>query len=171
MKKLLIVVDYQNDFVNGSLGFPGAADLDDGIAKRIEEYKNDEVIYTLDTHYGDYLTTREGKGLPVLHCVKGSIGHELYGKTAGLLKGKKCFEKNTFPSLEMAKYLKKNDYDVIELCGLVSNICVLSNAVMARSACPNAEIIVNAGLTASADPDLHEKALDVLKGLFITVTD
>lgn len=171
MKRLLIVVDYQNDFVNGSLGFPGAADLDDGIAKRIEEYKDNEVIYTLDTHYDDYLTTREGKGLPVPHCIKGSVGHELYGKAAGLLNGKKCFEKNTFPSLEMAKYLEKNDYDVIELCGLVSNICVLSNAVMARSACPNAEIIVNARLTASADSDLHEKALDVLKGLFITVTD
>ncbi|MCC8161165.1 MAG: cysteine hydrolase [Oscillospiraceae bacterium] len=169
MKKLLIIVDYQNDFVNGSLGFPGAADLEDGIAKKIEEYKSDEIIYTLDTHYSDYLTTREGKSLPVTHCVKGSGGHKLYGKIADLLNGKKCFEKNTFPSLEMAKYLEENDYDVIELCGLVSNICVLSNAVMARSACPNAEIIVDANLTASADSDLHEKALDILRGLFITV--
>lgn len=169
MKKLLIVVDYQNDFVNGSLGFDGAEQLESGIAAKIEEYKNDEIIYTLDTHYENYANTQEGRKLPIAHCIKGSKGHELYGKVKDMLKGKKCFEKNTFPSLEMGKYLEGKDYDVIELCGLVSSICVISNAVIAKAACPEAEIIVNSALTAAADKELHEKALDIMRNLQITV--
>lgn len=169
MKKLLIVVDYQKDFVDGSLGFKGAEALDSGIAAKIEEYKNDEIIYTLDTHFKNYADTREGKSLSIPHCIKGTDGHALYGETAALLKGKRCFEKNTFPSLELGKYLEGKDYDVIELCGLVSNICVISNAVIAKAACPEAEIIVDGSLTASADISLHEKSLDVMRGLQITV--
>lgn len=169
MKKLLIVIDYQKDFVDGSLGFECAKTLEDGIASKIEEYKNDEIIYTLDTHYENYMDTYEGKKLPVPHCIKGSRGHELYGKIKNLLDGKRCFEKNTFPSLELGKYLEGKDYDAIELCGLVSNICVISNAVIAKAACPEAEIIVDSRLTASADDNLHQKALDVMKGLHITV--
>ena len=169
MKKLLIVVDYQNDFVNGTLGFPGAEVLEDGIAAKIEEYKNDEIIYTLDTHFENYADTQEGKKLPVSHCIKGSEGHELYGKVKELLDGKRSFEKNTFPSLELGKYLEGKDYDVIELCGLVSSICVISNAIIAKAACPEAEIIVDSALTAAPDMELHQKALDVMRGLQITV--
>lgn len=169
MKKLLIVVDYQNDFVCGTLGFEGAKALKKGIIAKIHEYENDEIIYTLDTHGENYLQTQEGKNLPVPHCIKGTKGHELYGDIKSLLRDTKCFEKNTFPSLEMAQYLKGRDYDIIELCGLVSNICVLSNAVMAKAACPEAQIIVDSSLTASADTVLHEKAMDVMRGLHITV--
>ena len=169
MKKLLIVVDYQNDFVNGSLGFPLAQKLEDGIAAKIEEYKNDEIIYTLDTHYENYADTQEGKNLPVSHCIKGTNGHKLYGKIQKLLEGRRYFEKNTFPSLELGKYLEGKDYDIIELCGLVSNICVISNAVIAKAACPEAQIIVDSVLTASADSELNQKAIDVMKGLQITV--
>lgn len=169
MKKLLIVVDYQNDFVTGSLGFKEAQALDGKIAKKIEEYKDCEIIYTLDTHKDNYMETSEGKHLPVPHCIENTDGHKLFGKTGKLLNGKRCFIKYTFPSLELANYLKDKKYDVIELCGLVSNICVLSNAVMAKSACPEAEIIVDSSLTASADTELHQKCLDIMKGLFITV--
>lgn len=169
MKKILIVVDYQNDFVDGALGFDGADDLEEGICKRIKEYENDEVICTLDTHTEEYMSTHEGKRLPVPHCIKGTGGHELYGKVKNLLADKKCFEKPTFPSLDMANYLAEGDYDVIELCGLVSNICVLSNAVMARAACPDAEIIVDRSLTSAADGEMHQKAMDILRGIFITV--
>ncbi len=169
MKKLLIIVDYQNDFVDGSLGFDGAEKLESGIVKKIAEYENDEVIYTLDTHAENYMDTFEGKNLPIFHCIKGTDGHALYGQLKELLKGKKHFEKNTFPSLEMGKYLEGKDYDIIELCGLVSNICVISNAVIAKAACPEAEIIIDSKLTASFDPDLHQKALDVMKGLQITI--
>lgn len=169
MKKLLIVVDFQNDFVNGSLGFPEAAALADGISAKINEYKNDEIIYTLDTHYDNYLDTKEGQKLSVPHCIKGSAGHCLYGDTKYLLRDKKYFEKNTFPSLELGKYLEGKNYDIIELCGLVSNICVLSNAIIAKSACPESEIIVDSSLTASPDKTLHEKELDIMRGLQITV--
>lgn len=169
MKKLLIVIDYQNDFVNGSLGFSRASALEDKICKKIDEYKNDEIIYTLDTHTDNYMSTQEGKKLPVPHCIKGTSGHELYGSVGEKLRGKKFFEKNTFPSLELGKFLEGKAYDVIELCGLVSNICVISNAIIAKAACPEAEIIVNSYLTAGADTELHEKALDVMRGLQITV--
>lgn len=169
MKRLLIVVDFQNDFVDGSLGFPEAAALDEKICRKIDEYKNDEIIYTLDTHFDDYPSTQEGRKLPIPHCIKSTSGHELYGKTREKLTGKQFFEKNTFPSLALGKYIEGKDYDIIELCGLVSNICVLSNAVIAKAACPEAEIIVDSCLTAGADKELHEKALDVMRGLQITV--
>jgi nicotinamidase-related amidase len=169
MKKLLIVVDYQNDFVNGALGFPEAELLDEKICAKIDEYENDEIIYTLDTHSDNYSSTQEGKNLPVPHCIKGTNGHELYGKTKEKLYGKRFFEKNTFPSLSLGEYLKTQEYSSIELVGLVSNICVLSNAVIAKAACPEAEIIVDSALTAGADKELHQKALDVMRGLQITV--
>lgn len=169
MKKLLIVVDYQNDFVCGSLGFDKAAALEEGILKKIAEYENDEIIYTLDTHGKNYMSTREGRNLPVAHCIKGTPGHGLYGRVKDALIGKIFFEKNTFPSLELGKFLEGKAYNIIELCGLVSNICVLSNAVIAKAACPEAEIIVDSSLTASSDTALHKKALDVMRGLHITV--
>lgn len=169
MKKLLIVIDYQNDFVSGTLGFDEAAELDGKICAKIDEYRNDDIIYTLDTHGEDYMSTQEGKNLPVPHCIKNTDGHKLYGRTGEKLAGKKCFEKNTFPSLKLGKFLEGKAYDVIELCGLVSNICVISNAVIAKAACPEAEIVVNSALTAGADKELHQKALDVMKGLQITV--
>lgn len=169
MNKLLIVVDFQNDFVSGSLGFAEASALEDKICAKIDEYENDEIIYTLDTHYDNYMSTQEGRNLPIPHCVKGTDGHCLYGQVKEKLDGKKCFEKNTFPSLKLGKFLEGKAYDVIELCGLVSNICVISNAVIAKAACPEAEIIVDSSATASADNELHQKSLDVMKGLQITV--
>ena len=88
MKKLLVVVDYQNDFVSGSLGFPKAAQLEEAIIKKIEDYRaaGDDVVFTLDTHGPDYLSTQEGKNLPVEHCIKGTDGWQLYGKVAALAK-------------------------------------------------------------------------------------
>ena len=173
MKKLLLVIDFQNDFVNGSLGFPGAEKLEDLIVQKIEAYKanGDDVIFTLDTHDENYMTSVEGKNLPVRHCLKGSAGHERYGQVKDLAAGCPVFEKPTFPSLELANYLKGKEYGVVEVCGLVSNICVLSNAVMVKAALPNAEIIVDAKATSSHDPDLHEKALDVLAGLHVKVVN
>ena len=167
--RLLIVVDFQNDFVSGALGFPGAEELEEGICAKIKEYEGEEVVYTLDTHAEDYLSTQEGKNLPVVHCVKGTDGYELFGRVKALLDGKKFFEKNTFGSGELYEYLKGKSYKQIELCGLVSNICVISNAVIAKTACPNAEITVNSRLTASADAEMNKKALDVMRGLQVSV--
>lgn len=169
MKKLLIVVDYQNDFVSGALGFAGAETLEKGILEKIRKYENDEIVYTLDTHSDDYLKTQEGRNLPVEHCIKGTRGFELYGELGDALRGKRVFEKPTFGSGELYEYLKGKDYSVIELCGLVSNICVISNAVLAKTACPEAEIVINSKLTASFDEGLNEAAMAVMRGLQMRV--
>lgn len=173
MKKLLIVVDYQKDFVDGALGFPGAEALDGPIAARIAACRaaGGDVIFTMDTHGPDYPDTQEGRSLPVPHCLRDTDGWRLYGETGRALRpGDPVFEKETFPSLDLADWLRGRDYGTVELCGLVSNICVLSNAVMVKAALPNALITVDARLTAGADPDLHQKALDVLEGIHVTIT-
>ncbi len=174
MKKILVVVDYQNDFVDGSLGFEKAVSLDERIVRKIEEYKQngDEVVFTFDTHGENYMQTQEGGNLPVPHCLKNTPGWQLYGKTADCCdETTRCFEKPTFGSLQLAGYLAENRYDSVELVGVVSNICVISNAVLAKAALPEAQIIVDASCTASNDDGLNEKALDVMEGLQIKVTN
>ncbi len=173
MKKLLIVVDYQNDFVDGSLGFSGAEALDNRIYQKIFEHKfgGNDVIYTFDTHDINYSKTEEGKNLPVEHCIKGTNGHNLYGKVGSIFDPTLdlYFEKPTFPSLDLANYLKDKDYQEVELCGLVSNICVLSNVIMVKAALPNAHIIVDRKLTSSFDQKLNEETFDILKGIHVEV--
>ncbi len=172
MKKCLIVVDFQNDFVDGTLGFDNANLLEDLIYNRIKQARVnlETVIFTKDTHEENYLDTYEGKKLPVKHCIKNTDGHELYGKIKNeVLPIDYVFTKDTFPSLDLAIHLKENKYDEIEVCGLVSNICVLSNVIMARSALPNALITVDYNLTKSFDNELNNKCFDILKGLLIEV--
>ena len=175
MKKLLLVIDYQKDFVDGSLGFPGAEKLDRPIAQKIAQYRaaGDDVAFTLDTHRADYLTTQEGRKLPVTHCVRGTEGWGLYGETAEARQEEDIvIEKPAFPSLELGNWLRDKGYDQIELVGLVSYICVISNAVVAKAALPEAEIIVDAACTGGPDPALHEKCLDLMaQGLQITVVN
>lgn len=170
--KLLLVIDYQNDFVSGALGFAGAEKLEPIIVAKIRQYKDrgDDVAFTLDTHSEDYLTTQEGRNLPVLHCVRDTWGWQLAGAVAGQCdQTTPQFIKDTFGSLKLANWLAGRDYEAIELVGLVSNICVISNAVLAKAALPQAAILVDAAATASHDPALHAKALDVLEGLQIAV--
>lgn len=171
MKKLLVVVDYQKDFVDGALGFEGAELIADVIKNKIETYlnNNDDVIFTLDTHEENYMDTMEGHKLPVKHCIKNSDGWKVYESCDYLNKAKMVFEKPTFPSLDLANYLKDTSYGEVELCGLVSNICVISNAVMVKSALPNAKIFIDAKATDSFDKSLQEKCFDVLEGLHIEV--
>lgn len=172
MKKCLIVVDFQNDFIDGALGFDGANDITQNIVDKVKSFQkeNHDVIYTLDTHNTDYLESEEGKNLPVIHCIAGTHGHNIKEEVKELIEvDDKQFVKYTFPSLELGNYLKDKNYDVVELCGLVSNICVLSNAVIAKSALPNAHIVVDNLATKSFDPALHEKAMDVLEGLHVEV--
>ena len=172
MKKCLIVVDYQVDFVTGTLGFPESAALERGIAKKIRLYREsgDEVVFTLDTHGGDYLTTQEGRSLPFAHCIEGTAGHNLYGEPAGLaLESDMKFRKATFGSGDLYSYLKQKPFESIELVGVVSNICVISNAILAKTAQPETPIIVDASCTASNDIRLHQAALDVMAGLQIGI--
>ena len=182
MKRLLIVVDYQNDFVDGALGFDGAELLDERIAKKIDEYREaaDHIAFTYDTHHKDYLETFEGMNLPIPHCIEGTDGHELYGQVATKLHDSDdVFMKPTFGSTALFERLMKRQavaerigaapFESIEVVGLVSNMCVLSNAVIARTACPDVPIIVDAACTASPDPIMNEKAFDIMEGLQIRV--
>ena len=171
MKRLLVVVDYQLDFVDGSLGFEAAKDLDSSIVDRILEYRqnNDDVVFTLDTHGLDYLSTQEGRLLPIKHCIEATDGHRLYGQTSAYLDNSLVFTKNTFGSDKLFDYLRQNSYKSVELCGLVLGICVLSNAVLAKTALPEAEIIVDAALSIGNDKQFDLKVLEVMKGLQITV--
>ena len=172
-KNLLLVVDYQADFVDGALGFPGAEQLDGPIAAKIAAYRErgDDVAFTLDTHGLDYPDTQEGRRLPVPHCLRETPGWALYGQTGGALEpGRdKVVEKPAFPSLELGEWLRGQGYVRIELVGLVSYLCVLSNAVVAKAALPEAEIVIDAACTAGPDPALHEKALDLMEALQMTV--
>ncbi|MBQ8292334.1 MAG: cysteine hydrolase [Bacilli bacterium] len=167
MKKLLIVVDYQNDFVTGSLGFKKAVDIEKGIFERVKEYEEngDDVIFTLDTHEASYLKTEEGIYLPVEHCLKGTNGHELYGLVKEVAKNHLLIEKATFPSHKLLNYLLDKEYECIELCGVVTNICVISNAIIVKAALPNAHIVINQKLCASNDEVMEQKALEVMKNL------
>lgn len=172
MKKLLIVVDYQNDFVTGALGFPKAAELEGSIADKIIAYRKsgDDVAFTFDTHGTDYLSTQEGKCLPVAHCLRNSEGWQLYGKIAGLIRGTdKCFHKPAFGSSELFDFLRGSDYDMIELVGVVSNICVISNAVLAKTALPEARVAVDPRCVAGNDEVLNEAALKVMAGLQVEI--
>lgn len=174
MKKLLIVIDYQKDFVDGSLGFKEAQDLDDYITSLINQYhKNkDDVIFTFDTHQENYLESQEGRNLPVPHCIKGNDGWQLYGKVNDAKqKEDVCIEKPTFGSLELGNYLKEKSYQEITLVGVVSNICVLSNAIIVKSALPETPICIDLKGIASNDVSLEKKSIDLLKSLHFHIVN
>lgn len=182
MKRLLIVVDYQNDFVNGALGFGGAELLEQPILDKIAAYREagDLVWFTFDTHHPNYLNTQEGQKLPIPHCLEGTPGWALYGDVASAqMDADEVFVKPTFGSIDLCERLANAQkvatgldtlpFTSIELVGLVSSMCVLSNAVIARTACPDVPIIVDAACTAAPDPAMNEKALDILENLQIEV--
>jgi len=174
MKRILVVIDFQNDFVDGTLGFDRAKALEQKIVSKIDECRASgyEVVFTFDTHAADYLSTLEGRHLPTAHCVRGTSGWNLYGEVAGrMLAADLRFEKPTFGSPELAQYLAAGRYDSVLLIGVVSNICVLANAVLAKTYLPEARVTVDASCTASFDARLHEAALDVMQGLHIQVTN
>jgi len=182
MKRLLIVVDFQNDFVDGTLGFPGAERLEMPIVEKIREFREagDEIVFTRDTHPKNYLNTQEGKYLPVEHCIDGTPGEEFYGYVANLVNDTDLvFEKPAFGSVKLMEFLVRRQhaaeetrmlpFSSIEIVGLVSNICVLANAVIAKTVCPEVPIILDAACTDSYDKAMHEKSLDIMEGLQIQI--
>lgn len=172
MRKLLVVIDYQNDFIDGSLGFPGAEKLAGEIAQLIKVFKEEreDVIFTLDTHENHYAETTEGHYLPVSHCKKGEKGWELHPEIKKLVGDSLVFEKPTFGSAALGQYLEKHHYDEIYLCGLVSDICVFINAIIAKTfSSPYAKIKVIRKATSSFDLAMQEKSFDVLKHLHIEI--
>ena len=174
MATLLVVVDYQNDFVSGALGFGAAQALEGPIAARVEQALAGDwrVIFTRDTHGPDYLNTREGRFLPVPHCLRGSGGWHLYGSLAAYEASSDprvaFVDKPTFGSAGLAsaaEALCGGEPGRIELCGVVTNICVVSNAILLHSRFLNSEIAVLQNLCAAADPADHENALRLLAGM------
>ncbi len=167
--RALVVVDYQNDFVDGSLGSEDAVSIEDAICSRIGEYlgSGDDVYVTMDTHGEDYLSTLEGRMLPVEHCIRGTDGWRLHGRVGELASGCTILEKGTFGCPGLMDILC--GYDEIELCGVATNICVIANAVIARTAAPDARIVVRRDCVASYDRELGEKALDVMASLQVEV--
>lgn len=171
---VLIVVDYQTDFVTGSLGNPAAAALERGIAEKVEQTLRQGgcVVFTRDTHDAQYLDTREGKFLSVPHCIEGMPGWHLHGSLARyeqaddpcvLLVNKPTFGCDALPG--RVQTLCGGAPARIELCGVVTDICVISNAILLHSHFLNAEICVHEALCAAATPESHRRALAVLAGM------
>ncbi len=170
--KALVVVDYQNDFVTGSLGFDKAKRLEHVILDKIRDCRaaGGRIIFTRDTHGENYLESAEGKKLPIVHCVKGTEGYEIYGEVKNsVLKDDIIIDKPAFGSLDLAETLREYKFNEVELCGLVTDICVISNAVIAKAALPESKVIVDAEACACADEKAHIRALEVMKGLQIDV--
>lgn len=170
-KKLLVIIDYQNDFVDGTLGFTDSVNLYPLIKNKIlEEEKNKtDIIFTKDTHDQDYVNTLEGKLLPIKHCIKGTNGHNLYRDLEGISKSHIVLEKNTFPCKDFYKVLENRFYEEIEIIGVVTDICVISNAVILKSIYPNSRIIVNSKLVASNNKEMESKAFDLIRNLHMDV--
>lgn len=172
-KKILIVVDMQTDFTTGALGSKEAASIVSNVAAKINEARanGDMVIFTQDTHGDDYMQTEEGKNLPVPHCIKGTDGWLFAAGLQG--DNDNVFEKETFGSMKLGKFLETMQADdeeyAIELVGLCTDICVLSNAVIAKAAMPNAHVIVDAACCAGVTPESHDTALNAMKAIQVEV--
>ena len=167
MKKFLIVVDMQRDFVNGALGTPEAEAIVPGVVRKIKDFGG-EIFVTLDTHTENYLQTAEGKNLPVPHCIKGTDGHKLDPDVEKALCGKRytVVEKKTFGSVDLPELIRHNAYGEelsIELIGLCTDICVVSNALLLKADFPECEISVDSALCAGVTPQSHRAALTTMK--------
>lgn len=163
MKRILVVVDMQNDFIDGSLGTPEAVAIVPRVIEKIKEYEasGDLIVYTKDTHYENYLTTSEGKNLPVEHCIKGTPGHDI---PAEILRAHDLiFEKPTFGSVELAEYLHTVDFDEIEFIGLCTDICVISNALLAKAHFPERTVSLDSRCCAGVTPESHDAAIATMK--------
>ena len=180
MSKLLCVVDYQVDFVSGALGFEAARALEAPLADRVEKALADgwKVLFTRDTHNADYMDSREGRFLPLPHCLKNSEGWHLYGRLAEYERspsaGVAFLDKPTFGAEGLpaaVRALCGGEPEEIEVCGVVTNICVVSNAIVLHSAFLNAAVAVRADLCAAGDPADHENALRLLKGMGYAVVE
>ncbi len=173
MKHILIVVDMQKDFVDGALGTPEAAAIVPMVAEKIRNFQG-EIFITYDTHPLDYLSTTEGRHLPVPHCINGTPGWALDSVIAAALEGREytVVEKPTFGSVELAELIKKRVGDeafTAELIGLCTDICVVSNALLLKANFPEMEIFVDSACCAGVTPETHESALATMKMCQINV--
>ena len=166
MKKTLIVVDMQKDFIDGALGSKEAVAIVENVKNKIAQYQEngDEIIFTRDTHQTDYLNTNEGKNLPVEHCIQGTDGWKI--QEALEVPGAIYIDKPTFG------YMNWKDYNLeeVELVGLCTDICVVSNALIIKATYPEIQVSVDASCCAGVTPESHEAALTTMKMCQVKVT-
>lgn len=159
MHNILIVVDMQNDFITGSLGTKEAVEIVPYVKKKVESFEG-EVIFTRDTHFDNYMESSEGKHLPVLHCVKDSWGWEICDELKPYAQ--KVIDKPTFGSTELVEYLKGKEIDSIELCGLCTDICVVSNALLVKATFYETPVYVDSKACAGVSVESHTAALKTM---------
>ena len=171
MRKILIVIDMQNDFIDAALGTKEAVSIVEAVKEKIRSYPAADVIATMDTHGEDYMDTYEGKHLPVIHCVKDTKGWQINEKILDALKNRSAtiIEKPTFGSETLIKLLKDEKPESLTFCGLCTDICVISNALMARAALNGTPMCVVKDACAGVTPAKHEAALEVMASCQIEI--
>lgn len=166
MKKILVVVDMQNDFISGSLGTPEARAIVKPVVEKIRTYDPSCIYATRDTHQKNYLETQEGRKLPVEHCIEGTWGWQIADEVAAAMPKAQVIDKPTFGSRELANFLAgvyaQEDIE-IELVGLCTDICVVSNALNLKAKMPEVKISVDPACCAGVTPASHEAALLTMK--------
>ena len=183
IKKILIIIDVQNDFVEGSLGTKEAKNIIPNIINKMRSYEGADnlILFTKDTHFDNYLDTAEGKKLPIPHCIYGTSGWSIHKDISNEFKRGNYFThssstvingrilKNYFASLELAQIIKQYNPEEVEICGLVTDICVISNALLIKAINPDVPLIINANCCAGVTPDKHEAALETMRSCQIKV--
>ncbi|MBE6910829.1 MAG: cysteine hydrolase [Ruminococcaceae bacterium] len=174
MRKILVVVDMQNDFIDGSLGTAEAIAIVPKVVEKMKEYDPWNIYLTRDTHYENYPETQEGRNLPVEHCIRDTYGWQLRAEVAEAAKGAAIIDKPTFGSVELASKLmveRAQEALEIEIVGLCTDICVVSNALMLKAALPEAPITVDAACCAGVTPEKHAAALETMRSCQIDVVN
>ena len=173
MSKILIVVDMQNDFIDGALGSPEALAIVPYVKSLIESFEG-KVLFTRDTHFENYMQTQEGANLPVPHCIKGTDGWQIRAELDAL-RTTEPIDKLTFGSCDLVDLLKKEEatekIESITFVGLCTDICVISNAMLVKAFYPETELIVDAKGCAGVTPESHERALEAMKMCQIKVAN
>ena len=172
MRKVLVVIDVQNDFIDGALGSEQSQKVIPNIVNKIKEYDPWNVYLTRDTHYENYLDTQEGRNLPVVHCVEGTDGWQLRAEVAEAAGSAMVVDKPTFGSNKLAGILmseRAQEALEIELVGVCTDICVVSNALLFKAAMPEAPITVDASCCAGITNERHKAALETMKACQVNV--
>ena len=168
--KYLIVVDMQNDFIDGALGSAEAVAILPHVKEKIENFDG-QILFTRDTHEANYLSTQEGQNLPVEHCIKGTDGWQIH-PTLEILRTTDAIDKPTFGSIALVHLLQRaQDLESVELIGLCTDICVISNAMLIKAAFPEVPVTVDAKCCAGVTPQSHKNALDAMKMCQIKVVN
>ena len=174
MKKILVVIDMQNDFIDGALGTPEAVAIVENVKAKILSYPKENVFATRDTHHQYYMDTQEGRNLPVPHCIRGTDGWQIRPEIAELIFPDHVVDKPTFGSTQLAKLMevlerREEDGIEIELVGLCTDICVVSNALLLKASMPETPISCDASCCAGVTPAKHEAALETMRSCQIKI--